>query len=63
MHCASYWTVTRDIYSDRMCENCSKLPLGRLRMDIRKHDFTERVDRHWNSLPAEGGQCLKPVSV
>lgn len=60
---ASYSAVTRDIYSDRMCGNGSKLPLGRLRIDMRKHDFTERVVRHRNSLLAEGGQCLKPVSV
>jgi len=39
------------VSSDRMHgKNGSKLPQGRLKLDIRKHFFTETVVKHWNSI-------------
>lgn len=39
------------VSSDRMERNVSKLHCGRFTPGIKKHAFTERMVKHWNSLP------------
>lgn len=41
------------ISRDKMKENGLKIHQGRFRLCIRKEFFTERVIKHWNSLPRE----------
>jgi len=41
------------VSSDRVCGDGSKLCPRMFGLDIRKHFFTESMDKHWNRLPRE----------
>lgn len=53
--------------SDGMHGNDRKLCQGRVKLDIRKHFFTERAIKHWSRLPEEVvtalslSQCLRGI--